>query len=101
MLSGVSLSMTLLLGFIAGVTIVLGLPVGRMHRPAPNLRVVLNAGAFRVLLFLFWDVLSGAWEPIDAAVTSIHDGHGGTVHAVGYGALFAGGLTVGLLCLGS
>src|SRR3954447_6381546 len=99
MLFGVSLSMTLLLGFIAGVTIVLGLPVGRMHRPAPNLRVVLNAGAIGVLLFLFWDVLSAAWEPIDAALSSIHEGHGGTGHAVSYGALFAGGLTVGLLGL--
>lgn len=32
------LSKTLLLGFIAGVTILLGLPVGRMRGPAPSLR---------------------------------------------------------------
>ena len=49
---------TLLLGFIAGATIVFGLPVGRMRRPAPTMRAMLNALAIGVLLFLVWDVLS-------------------------------------------
>jgi ZIP family zinc transporter len=95
----VSFSTTLLLGFIAGVTIVLGLPLGRLRHPAPSLRVFLNAVAVGVLLFLFWDVLAAAWEPIDEAVGSVHEGHGGLDRAFGYGALFAGGLTVGLLGL--
>jgi ZIP family zinc transporter len=30
---------TLLLGFIAGVTILLGLPLGRLRSPAPGMRV--------------------------------------------------------------
>ena len=62
---------TLLLGFIAGVTILLGLPVGRLRRPAPTLRALLNAVAVGVLLFLVWDVLSAAWEPIDAALGAV------------------------------
>lgn len=90
---------TLLLGFIAGVTILFGLPVGRMRQPAPGLRVFLNATAVGVLMFLFWDVLSAAWEPIDAALGSVHDGRGGLVRVFGYGSLFAGGLAVGLLGL--
>jgi ZIP family zinc transporter len=90
---------TLLLGLIAGVTILLGLPVGRLRRPAPALRALLNAIAVGVLLFLVWDVLSAAWEPIDAALGKVHEGHGGLGAAVGYGALFAGGLAVGLLGL--
>jgi zinc transporter, ZIP family len=90
---------TLLLGFIAGVTILLGLPIARLPRPAPSLRTLLNAVAVGVLLFLFWDVLSAAWEPIDAALGQLHDGHGGLGSAIGYGALFAGGLSVGLLSL--
>jgi ZIP family zinc transporter len=94
-----SLSRTLLLGFIAGVTILLGLPVGRLRRPAPRLRTMLNAIAVGVLLFLVWDVLSAAWEPIDTALGSIHAGHGGLGTAVGYGLLFAAGLSVGLLSL--
>jgi ZIP family zinc transporter len=94
-----SFSTTLLLGFIAGVTIVIGLPIGRMRRPAPGLRVFLNAAAVGVLLFLFWDVLSAAWEPVDAALSGVHDGDGGIGPVFGYGGLFAAGLCVGLLGL--
>ena len=90
---------TLLLGFIAGVTILFGLPIGRLRRPAPTLRVILNAIAVGVLMFLFWDVSSAAWEPIDSALGDVHAGHGGLARAIGYGALFAGGLAVGLLGL--
>ena len=90
---------TLLLGFIAGVTILFGLPIGRLRRPAPTLRVILNAIAVGVLMFLFWDVSSAAWEPIDSALGDVHTGHGGLARAIGYGALFAGGLAVGLLGL--
>ncbi len=93
------LGQTLLLGLIAGVTIVLGMPVGRMRRPAPTLRITLNSVAVGVLIFLVWDVLSAAWEPIDSALVSVHDGHGGLGDAFGYGALFVGGLSVGLLSL--
>jgi zinc transporter, ZIP family len=94
-----SLSSTMLLGFIAGVTILLGLPIGRLRRPAPSLRALLNATAIGVLLFLVWDVFSHAWAPIDDALTSVHAGKGGLGAAAGYGALFAGGLAVGLLSL--
>jgi len=94
-----SLSRTLLLGFIAGVTILLGLPVGRLKRPAPTLRIFLNATAVGVLVFLTWDVLSAAWEPIDSALVATHEGTGGMGPVLGYGLLFAGGLSVGLLSL--
>src|SRR5450759_5541922 len=47
---------TMALGFIAGVTILLGLPIGRLRSPAPTLRALLNATAIGVLLFLVWDV---------------------------------------------
>ncbi len=94
-----SLEKTLVLGFIAGVTILLGLPIGRLRRPAPALRMMLNAIAVGILLFLVWDVLSAAWEPIDAALSDFHQGNGGLGSAFGYGLLFAGGLSVGLLAL--
>jgi zinc transporter, ZIP family len=90
---------TLVLGGIAGVTILLGLPIGRLRRPAPSLRALLNAVAIGVLLFLVWDVLSAAWEPIDAALGDIHAGQGGLGTAIGYGVLFVAGLSVGLLSL--
>jgi ZIP family zinc transporter len=94
-----ALGPTLVLGFIAGVTILLGLPIGRLKRPAPSLRALLNAVAVGVLLFLVWDVLSAAWEPIDAALGSVHAGDGGLGSAIGYGLLFVAGLSIGLLSL--
>jgi ZIP family zinc transporter len=95
----VSLARTMLLGLIAGATILLGLPIGRLKRPAPRLRVILNAIAVGVLMFLVWDVLSAAWEPIKSALDRFHSGDGGLAPAVGYGAIFAGGLATGLLAL--
>ncbi|HEX3336827.1 MAG TPA: ZIP family metal transporter [Jatrophihabitans sp.] len=93
------LGKTLLLGFIAGATIVIGLPIGRLRRPMPSLKLFLNATAVGILLFLVWDVLSAAWEPIDGALAAIHDNTGGAGPVFGYGALFALGLAVGLLGL--
>ncbi|MCW2754693.1 MAG: zinc permease [Marmoricola sp.] len=90
---------TLLLGTIAGGTIILGLPIGRLQRPAPSLRALLNATAVGVLLFLVWDVLSAAWEPIDSALSAVHDSHGSLRPVFGYGSLFILGLSVGLLSL--
>jgi ZIP family zinc transporter len=94
-----SLTKTLILGLIAGVTIVLGIPLGRIRRPMPSLRLLLNAIAVGILLFLVWDVLSAAWEPIDGALSAAHDHVGGLAPAFGYGALFVLGVSVGLLSL--
>jgi len=58
----------LLLGLIAGATIFLGLPVARMKSFSPVARAGLSALATGILLFLFWDVLSGAVEPIESAL---------------------------------
>ncbi|MDQ6650415.1 MAG: ZIP family metal transporter [Actinomycetota bacterium] len=94
-----SLSRTLLLGLIAGATILIGLPLGRLRRPAPALRVFLNATSVGVLIFLVWDVFSAAWAPVGAALIAVHEGKGGLAPVLGYGSLFAGGLLVGLLSL--
>ena len=56
------------LGAIAGVTIFLGLPLGRLPAQVPRLKAVLNAIAIGILVFLLWDVLSHAWEPVDHAL---------------------------------
>jgi ZIP family zinc transporter len=94
-----SFSQTLLLGAIAGATILLGLPVGRLRRSSPTLGVFLNSAAIGVLLFLFWDVLSAAWEPIDLALADYHETGDGLSTALGYGAIFVVGFSVGLLSL--
>ena len=77
-----------LLGGIAGATIFLGLPIGRVSAAMPRTRALLNALAIGILVFLLWDVLKQAWEPVDGAVTH-HDWapalRDGLVLAVGTG----------------
>lgn len=76
------------LGAIAGFTIFLGLPVGRLRNPSLRMKVFLNATATGVLLFLLWDVLVHAVEPVENALTAVtRDGTGswmrfGTLAAV-------------------
>jgi ZIP family zinc transporter len=95
----VSETRTLILGFIAGATILLGLPLGRLRRPMPGVSQFLNATAVGILIFLVWDVLAHAWEPLDTALGKVHDHSGGLGPVFGYGALFLGGLSLGLLGL--
>ncbi|MFR9798018.1 ZIP family metal transporter [Streptomyces sp. MS06] len=80
-----------LLGAIAGFTIYLGLPVGRLRTPAPRLKAGLNAVAIGILTFLVWDVLTHAWEPVDEALSK----HAWANVASG-GVTLAAGLTIGL-----
>ncbi|MBY8863584.1 ZIP family metal transporter [Nocardia sp. CA2R105] len=83
-----------LLGAIAGFTIYLGLPIGRLRKPTPRLRAGLNAVAIGILVFLIWDVLTHAWEPIDGALGK----HEWGMVASG-GLTLVAGLAVGLLGL--
>lgn len=75
------------MGAIAGATIFLGLPLGRLSNPLPRLKAALNGVAIGALLFLVWDILTHAWEPVDAALAG---------HAWGDVASSGGVLTVGL-----
>ncbi|MEV6740361.1 ZIP family metal transporter [Streptomyces sp. NPDC051104] len=80
-----------LLGAIAGFTIYLGLPIGRLRTPTPRLKAALNAVAIGILTFLVWDVLTHAWEPVDEALGK----HEWATVASG-GATLAAGLAIGL-----
>jgi ZIP family zinc transporter len=95
----VSTASILLLGAIAGLTIFLGLPVGRMRNLSTGVRVFLNAAATGVLLFLFWDVLTLAMDNVEPRLTAANDGHASWGPFTGFAALFAGGLIVGLMSL--
>jgi ZIP family zinc transporter len=90
---------TFILGFIAGVTILLGLPIGRLRTPRPGLRQFVNALAIGILLFLIWDVLTHAYMPLEAALGAVHDHTAGIGPVISYGMLFLSGLSVGLLSL--
>ena len=90
---------TLVLGALAGFTIFLGLPLGRVREPMPRTRAFLNAFAAGILLFLLWDVLSHADEPLEDVLTAAAHGHGSWLRFAWYAATVAGGLIVGLLSL--
>ncbi len=95
-----SLTKTVVLGFIAGATIVAGLPIGRLRAPAERVRALLNAIAIGVLLFLVVDVFSNAYAPIKDQLLALHDHHRGSVATtVTDVALLLGGAAVGLLSL--
>jgi ZIP family zinc transporter len=79
------------LGAIAGFTIYLGLPIGRLRSPLPKVRALLNATATGILIFLLWDVITHAWEPIDTAL-----GHHRYGAVTGNGAVFAFCFAIGL-----
>jgi zinc transporter, ZIP family len=83
-----------LLGAIAGFTIFLGLPIGRTRARLATTRAALNAVAVGILIFLVWDVLTHAWEPIDVALADRH-----LATAAGYGFVLAAGLAIGLIGL--
>ena len=87
------------LGVIAGFTIFLGLPVGRLRRPAAGLRAFLNAIAIGVLVFLFFDILAHANEIVEGALVSAKDGDGSWWRFAGYGLMLAVGLGLGLVGL--
>jgi ZIP family zinc transporter len=88
-----------LLGAIAGGTIVLGLPVARIKSPSVKLRAFLNATATGVLLFLLWDVLSHAVDPVETALVDAHSGAAGWLSFVRLATVMAGGLVLGLMSL--
>ena len=88
---------TALLGAIAGFTIFIGLPVGRMRGLRPAFQGFLNATATGILIFLLWDILSHASAPVEQALAGLR--HGGGSDFWGLLAIFAVGLCAGLLSL--
>jgi ZIP family zinc transporter len=95
-----SFAETVLLGALAGFTIYLGLPFGRLHVMSGRVRVGLAMFAVGVLSFLFVDVLSHAFTIVEAAVTSYKDHHSSFGHALAMAALLGGGFAAGTAGLG-
>lgn len=85
----------LLLGFVAGATITIGLPVGRLRSFSPLLRAALSMLATGILLFLLVEILSDAGRETVSALDAPGSGGEGILLAV----LLAVGLAVGLLGL--
>jgi len=93
----VSQTSATILGAIAGFTIFLGLPVARLRGLSRGLQGFLNALATGILLFLFWEILTKANEPVGKALDEARKGN--ATNFAFLVIIFAAGITIGLLSL--
>jgi ZIP family zinc transporter len=95
-----SFSETALLGALAGFTIFLGLPAGRLELLGSRARVALAMFSVGILVFLLVDVLSQGFSITEDAVTEFKDGTGSFGHAAVLALLLVGGFALGSAGLG-
>jgi len=91
----VSFAQTVLLGALAGFTIYIGLPVGRMQLLGSRARVALAMFAVGVLAFIFVDVLSNGLAIVDHAVQLLKHDHESLGYVIWLVALLAVGFGAG------
>jgi len=89
-----STAQTLGLGALAGFTIFLGLPIGRMQNVSAQTKAFLSSTATGILVFLLWDILSGAVDPVQ---TALQDGRAGRFLWLAF--ILTAGFATGLLSL--
>ncbi|BCL80276.1 ZIP family metal transporter [Ktedonobacteria bacterium brp13] len=68
----------ILLGAFAGLTIFLGLPLVFLKQLPQSFKIFFNMLATGILIFLFFDVVSKASDPINAALDTVRTQHTGT-----------------------
>jgi ZIP family zinc transporter len=85
---------TIALGAVAGFTIFLGLPLGRMRGGGTRVRTLLSGISAGILVFLLFDIFEHAVGPIEEAVEK-----GAWAELTGLGLLFVAGFGIGLLSL--
>ena len=86
-----SFAQTAALGALAGFTIYLGLPFGRLQLLGNRTRVALAMFAVGVLAFIFVDVMEHAFGIVEAAVEAFKSDGGSFGHAAALAATFGGG----------
>jgi ZIP family zinc transporter len=90
-----SFAETALLGAIAGITIYIGLPVGRVHRIDERLRVGLAMFSAGILAFIFMDVTKHAQAIVETTLGEFRQGRTGFPHVLALFALLAVGFVAG------
>lgn len=86
---------TVLLGALAGFTIFLGLPLGRLRLLSTRSRVALAMFSVGVLGFLFAEILVHGVEIVEEQFDALHEGDGNWAEAIGLLALLGAGFTAG------
>lgn len=88
-----------LLGAIAGATIYLGLPLGRMRSTNLRLKTFLSGVSIGVLVFLEVEIFGHAFEGVEESLQSAHSGESTWGQFAEMAAVFAFGAAAGLLTL--
>jgi zinc transporter, ZIP family len=91
----VSFGETVLLGALAGFTIYLGLPFGRIEFVSQRIRVGLAMFSVGVLAFLFAEVFVHGLEIVEERFDALHEGDGSFPAGIGLALLFSAGFTAG------
>lgn len=86
---------TVALGAIAGFTIYLGLPLGRMRKISDRLRVALAMFSVGILAFIFMDVTKHGESILETALTNFKHHSASFGHVLALFALLAVGFTLG------
>jgi ZIP family zinc transporter len=86
---------TVVLGALAGFTIYVGLPFGRLQLLSQRARVGLAMFSVGVLAFLFVDVFEHAFEIVEEAVRGFKEGERGFGDPAGLALLLAAGFATG------
>lgn len=94
-----SFSETVLLGAIAGFTIYLGLPLGRVRGISERVRTYLTMASAGILVFLLFDILKNIFEPIEEALKEFTSGKTGLVEFTLLVGVFIVGIAAGSLGL--
>ncbi len=95
-----SFGQTVTLAALAGFTIFLGLPVGRLQLISARSRVGLAMFSVGILAFIFVDVLEHANEIVGGALGDFKSGGGSFGHLAALTLLLIGGFTLGSAGLG-
>ena len=90
---------TVVLSAIAGATIFLGLPVGRLRNLSTRTQALLTTGAAGVILFLDRDILAQAVEPVEGSLQLATKGEGPVGDFVVNVAAFGLSIAIGVLSL--
>jgi ZIP family zinc transporter len=92
---------TVLLGAIAGSTIYIGLPLGRMDRVSTRTRLALAMLSVGILAFIFMDVGAHGEAIVASALADYKRTGSGLPHVLGLFALLAAGFTTGVAGIGT
>src|SRR3954466_12063575 len=91
-----SFAQATLLGAIAGSTIFLGLPLGRVRNLSGRVRVALSMLSAGILAFLFMDVGAGGWGIIEARLDAFKEHQASLWPVIGLFALLSAGFLLGV-----